>query len=189
MKLIDNLNEINTYKEDIKSALELKGVNMTNVAFSDYAGKIRELQFESGDAPSTPTPSADYIYTNGYLKGSDPITIVDNIPLEIYLDENGKFIIDIICPVEIKGSASKNIYDTILTIDIPSSYKMYVEYYDQGTTSYYEQEMKPNPRHDKISRNNIEYYSWVRAMEDGKDQGSAYVSSEELQYRITIEKK
>lgn len=188
MKLIDNLNTINTYKEDIKSALELKGVNMTNVAFSDYAGKIRELQFESGDTPSTPTSSADYIYTNGYLKGSDPITIVDNIPLEIYLDENGKFIIDIICPVEIKGSASKNIYDTILTIDVPSSYNLSVEYYDQGTTTYYAQEMKSNPRHDTIIRNGVVYKSYVRAVEDEKDQGSAYISSEPLQYRITIVK-
>ena len=161
---------------------------MSNVAFSDYAGKIDALQFESGDTPSTPTPSADYIYSNAYLLGSDPITIVDNIPHGISLDENGKFIIDVICPVEIKGSASKNIYDTILTIDVPSSYNLSVEYYDQGTTTYYSQEMKSNPRHDTIIRNGVVYKSYVRAVEDEKDQGSAYVATEPLQYRITIVK-
>lgn len=188
MSLMDNLIAIENCKDAIKEALVRKNVDMDGVIFSKYAEKINALKLESGDTPA-PTPSADYIYSNAYLLGSDPITIVDNIPHGISLGENGKFIIDVICPVEIKGSASKNIYDTILTIDIPSSYKMYVEYYDQGTTTYYEQEMKPNPRHDKISRNNIDYYSWVRAMEDEKDQGSAYVSSEELQYRITIEKE
>ena len=188
MILIDNLNAINNCKTAIKTALENKGVDMSKVAFSDYAGKIDAVQFESGDTPSTPTPSADYIYSNAYLLGGDPITIVDNIPHGISLDENGKFIIDVICPVEIKGSASKNIYDTILTIDVPSSYNLSVEYYDQGTTIYYPQEMKSNPRHDTIIRNGVVYKSYVRAVEDEKDQGSAYVASEPLQYRITIVK-
>jgi hypothetical protein len=186
MSLIDNLNAINACKEGIKTALINKGVNMTNVKFEDYAGKIDELQLEPGEGGST--PSVDYIYSNAYLLGSDPITIVDNIPHEISLDENGKFIIDVICPVEIKGSASKNIYDTILTIDVPSSYNLSVEYYDQGTTTYYTQGMKSNPRHDTIIRNGVVYKSYVRAVEDEKDQGSAYISSEPLQYRITIVK-
>ena len=49
MSLIDNLNAINDCKTDIKDALESKGVDMSGVAFSDYAEKIRSLQFESGD--------------------------------------------------------------------------------------------------------------------------------------------
>lgn len=194
MGLIENLNAINACKEDIKAALKEKGGDtyMDDVAFSGYADKIRALQLESGDdtPPSgsspAPTPSADYIYSNAYLLGSDPITIVDNIPHGISLDENGKFIIDVICPVEIKGSASKNIYDTIFTIDVPSTYNLSVEYYDQGTRTHYPQEMKSNPRHDTINRNGVVYKSYVRAVEDEKDQGSAYISSEPLQYRITI---
>lgn len=184
---IENLDAINTCKENIKKALVNKGVDMTGVVFSSYAEKINALG-DTPSEPSTPTPSADYIYTNGYLIGNDPITIVDNIPHEISLDEDGKFIIDIMCPVEIKGASTRG-YDIVLTIDIPSSYKMYVEYYDQGTKTYYEQEMKPNPRHDRISRNGVVYESYVRALEDGKDIGSEYLAKEELQYRITIEKK
>ena len=191
---MDYLVDINTYKNNIKNALIRKGVeDMDTVTFSKYAEKIDELQLASGDTPSvpTPTPSADYIYSNGYLLGSDPITIVDSIPHEISLDENGKCIMNIMCPVEIKGASTRG-YDIILTIDTPSSYGdecLYVEYYDQGTTTYYEQKMKPNPRHNTISRNGIMYNSWVREVEDGKDIGSAYLATEELQYRITIEKK
>jgi hypothetical protein len=186
MTLIDNLNTINDCKEAIKEALVRKNVDMDGVIFSEYAGKIDALQLESGDTPST--PSADYIYSNAYLLGSDPITIVDNIPHRISLDENGKFIIDVICPVEIKGSASKNIYDTILTIDVPTSYNLSVEYYDQGMTTYFEQGMKFNPRHNTIIRNGVVYNSYVRAVEDEKDQGSAYITTAPLQYRITIVK-
>ena len=186
MSLMDNLIAIENCKNDIKEALVRKNVKMDNVSFSKYAEKIDELQLESGDTPST--PSADYIYTNGYILGGTPTTIVDNIPYEISLGENGKFIMDIMCPVEIKGASTRG-YDIILTIDIPSSYQMYVEYYDRGTTTYYVQDMKSNPRHDEISRNGVIYKSYVRALDDGKDIGSAYLATEELQYRITIEKK
>ena len=188
--LVNNLIEIEEYKNKIKEELVKKGFdNMDDVPFSGYAAKIAELQLNttppSGSSPA-PTPSADYIYSNAYLLGSDPITIVDNIPHGISLDENGKFIIDVICPVEIKGSASKNIYDTIFTIDVPSTYNLSVEYYDRGTSTHYPQKMKSNPRHDTINRNGVVYKSYVRAVEDEKDQGSAYISSEPLQYRITI---
>ena len=42
MSLIDNLNAINNCKEGIKNALINKGVDMTNVSFSDYAKKIND---------------------------------------------------------------------------------------------------------------------------------------------------
>jgi hypothetical protein len=198
--LIENLNKISECKIAIKDALcEVVGdahvgdKTMKDAIFEDYADIIKGLQLPSDDSdtpsePSTPTPSADYIYSNGYLIGSDPITIVDNIPHEITFDENGKFIIEVICPVEIKGSSSKNIYDTIFTIDVPTQYNLSVEYYDQGTTTYYAQEMKSNPRHSTIIRNGVVYNSYVRAVDDEKDQGSAYISSLPLQYKITIVK-
>jgi hypothetical protein len=189
MTLINNLNAINNCKNGIKTALEGKGVDMTGVEFKDYAVKIDELQLSSGDEPSTPNPSADYIYSNGYAVGGNSIEIVDNIPHEIILNENGLYIIDIMCPKEIKGSSSKNIYDIILTIDVPTTYVIEsFEYYDQGTTQYYQYEVEFNPRHSKIYRNNVEYNSYVRKTADEKYQGSSDISSEVLQYRITIKK-
>ena len=60
--LMQYLEDINTYKEAIKNAINEKGGEhyMDNVGFSGYAEKIKALQIESGDTPSTPTPSVDY---------------------------------------------------------------------------------------------------------------------------------
>ena len=46
--LIDNLNLINSYKSDIKSAIENKGVDMTGVSFGGYAEKIGEIETGGG---------------------------------------------------------------------------------------------------------------------------------------------
>ena len=46
--LIENLNLINSYKSDIKSAIEDKGVDMTAIPFSGYAEKIGEIQGGGG---------------------------------------------------------------------------------------------------------------------------------------------
>ena len=48
MAVIDNLNIIKQCKEDIKQAIINKGVDMTNVAFTEYATKIYEIPQESG---------------------------------------------------------------------------------------------------------------------------------------------
>jgi hypothetical protein len=202
--LIENLNKISECKIAIKDALcEVVGdahvgdKTMKDAIFEDYADIIKGLQLPSDDSdtpsePSTPTPSEGYIFSNGYPIGSDPITIVDNTIHEISFDENGKFSIDVICPVELKGSSSKNIYDTIFTVDVPQQYELeknlFVEYYDKGTSEYYKRYMKPNPRHSTIIRNGVVYNSYVRAVDDEKDQGSTYVSSLPLQYKITIVK-
>ena len=83
MTLIDNLNAIDNCKKDIKTALENKGVDMTGVAFAGYAEKINALQLESGDSPA-PTPSSDYIYSNGYpTGGTEENDIITFIPYEI----------------------------------------------------------------------------------------------------------
>ena len=195
MSLIDNLNVINTCKEDIRTALIDKGIDMTNVAFSDYAEKIASLQLESGDSgssePSEPTPSVDYIYSNGYLtNGTETNDVVTFMPYEIVLDDNGNFILDLTCSEEIPGYDGGTYYDIILTIDVPTTYQISkFEYYDQGTTTYYERELKANPRHSTIIRNGIVYNSFVRKMDDNKDIASEYIAYEPLQYRITINKK
>ena len=188
---MSNLNAINNCKIDIKDALESKGVNMSGVSFSDYAEKIRSLQFESGDEPSTPTPSADYIYSNGYLEnGTETNDIITFIPYEIVLNDEGKFIIELMCPEEIPGYEGGTYYDVIFTVDIPESYKVSkFEYYDMGTTSWYDRELKTNPRHSTVVRDGVTYYSKVRVVSDGVDIGSVDVQFEPLKYKITIEKE
>ena len=196
MSLIDNLNAIKICKDAIKSALENKGVDMNNVAFSKYAEKIDALQFESGDTPST--PSADYIYSNGYITGgSETNEIINFVPYEIVTDENGQFSIDLTCPTELFGlinDLGENIYpDIIFAFDIPATYSVVAFYgYDpiNNGGQYVTRPYKLNPRHNsgKVYRNGVEYISYVRKTSDGEDYYSADVQASHLKYRITIKK-
>lgn len=190
MSLIDNLNEINGCKEAIKTALVNKGANMEGVSFSGYAEEINKLQLASGDEP-TPTPSADYIYSNGYITGGSVTNdIITFTPYEIVLNDEGNFVIDLTCPEEIPGYEGGSYYDIIFTVEVPAAYQVSkFEYYDQGTTQYYDRELKVNPRHTTVNRNGVEYNSYVRKMTDNIDCGSEYIAYEPLQYRITIIKK
>ena len=49
MGVVDKLNQIKSCKEDIKQAIIDKGVDMTDVAFTEYATKISEIQAGGGD--------------------------------------------------------------------------------------------------------------------------------------------
>ena len=49
MSVLENLNKIKSCKEDIKQAIIDKGVDMTNVVFTEYATKISEIQAGGGD--------------------------------------------------------------------------------------------------------------------------------------------
>lgn len=194
MSLIDNLNAINTCKEEIKSALEGKGVDMTDVAFSGYAEKIASLQLESGDTPSTPAPSVDYIYSNGYLtNGTETNEIINLIPHEIVLDSNNenKCVFYLTCPAEYPIYDGEH-FDIIFTVDVPTSYNivgfsLYAPLSDDADAEgYINQPYKENPRHSTIVRDGVTYNSYVRQVEDNVDYGSDYVATGTLQYRITI---
>ena len=190
MKLIDNLNVINNCKEAIKESLINKGVNMNGVSFSDYAGKIDSLQLESGDNPSIPTPSSDYIYSNGYPTGGEENDIINFTPYEIVLDGDGKFIINLTCPEEIPGYEGGTYYDIVFTVEVPTAYSITnFELYAEALSEYVPQAYKVNPRHSTIVRECVTYNSYVRSSSDGIDIGSADVQYSPLQYRITIEKK
>ena len=191
MSLIDNLNAINDCKESIKTSLINKGVDMTNVSFLDYALKIDELQLETGDEPSTPVQSADYIYSNGYLTtGGVENDIINFTPYEIKLDNDGKFVIELTCPEEIPGYEGGTYYDVILTVDVPTTYKITnFELYAELLSEFVPQAYKVNPRHSTVVREGVTYDSYVRSSSDGIDIGSADVQYSPLQYRITIEKK
>jgi hypothetical protein len=185
---MDNLIAIENCKNDIKSALINKGVDMTDVAFSGYAEKINALQLESGDAPA-PTPSADYVYSNGYLTSGDVTNeIINFVPYEIVLDGEGKCVFDFTCPVEYPIYDGEH-FDIIFTVDVPETYTLTkFEFLDESSDSYINQAYKENPRYATVVRNGVTYKSYVRQVEDNNDYGSDYVALAPLQYRITIEK-
>jgi hypothetical protein len=196
--LMQYLEDINTYKEAIKNAINEKGGEhyMDNVSFSDYAVKINELQLSSGDEPSTPTPSADYIYSNGYLtNGTETNEIINFIQYEIVLDDEGKCAFELTCPDEISGYESDGVslgmMDVIFTVDIPTTYKISnFEWLDEtgATPVYVVIDYKENPRHSNIVRNGVTYKSYVRQVSDNNDYGSYDVQFAPLKYKITIEK-
>ena len=189
MSLMDNLIAIENCKNDIKSALINKGVDMTDVTFSGYAAKIDELQLESGDTP-TPTPSADYIYSNGYLvDATETNDIITFIPYEIVLNDEGKFIIELTNPEEIPGYDGGTYFDVVFGVDVPNTYQITkFELYAELLSEYVSQEYKVNPRHSTVVRDGVIYNSYVRAVSDGNNIGSADVQFDPLKYRITIEK-
>ena len=43
MSVADKLLQVNQVKQDIKTAIETKGIPMTNVAFTEYANKILDI--------------------------------------------------------------------------------------------------------------------------------------------------
>ena len=190
MTLIDNLNAIDNCKKDIKTALENKGVDMTGVAFAGYAEKINALQLESGDSPA-PTPSSDYIYSNGYpTGGAEENDIITFIPYEISLDGDEKFVINLTCPEEIPSYEGGTYYDVIFTVDVPNTYSITnFELYAEGLSQFVPQAYKINPRHTTVVREGVTYNSYVRSTSDGLDIGSSDVQYSPLQYKITIEKK
>ena len=191
MALIDNLNAINVCKQNIRIALEDKGVDMSNVTFSEYAEKIVSLKLGSGDGGSE-TPSVDCIYSNGYLtNGTEKNEVINLVPYEIELGEDGRFSIELTCPIEICVINYEN-YDIIFTFEIPDNYQIVENGFEiMGIQGYenYAWGYKENPRYKTIVRNGVTYNSYVRVTIDGEDYNSEDVATDVLYYRITIEKK
>ena len=69
-KLIENLNLIESYKLDIKSAIEAKGVDMTGVALSGYADAIGEIQAGGGDFDQRSITERNFQIVNLYNNAS-----------------------------------------------------------------------------------------------------------------------
>ena len=208
MSLIDNLQQILECKTKIKEALIEKGVSaddMENLAFNKYAETIKKLQLNttppddgSSDPTPDPTPSADYIYSNGYIEGGTN-DIITYIPYEIktdddgghFVEENDALAIELICPVEIRGVSGKYM-NIVFTVDIPENYDI-VGFYLKGISGEYETYelgFKENPRNKTIERNGVTYKSFVRVTAGGTDYSApADISSGILYYKITIKKQ
>lgn len=52
MSIADKLLQVNQVKQDIKAAIETKGIPMTNVAFTEYANKILDISGGGGEGSS-----------------------------------------------------------------------------------------------------------------------------------------
>ena len=71
MGVLDKLNQIKSCKEDIKQAIEDKGVDMTDVAFTEYAEKIGEIQAGGGSGDYIELRNNMTTYTNKDITSVD----------------------------------------------------------------------------------------------------------------------
>ena len=81
-RLTDDLNTIASIKDDIKDAIQAKGVDMSGVLFSGYPSKIGEIQTGGGQKPEetlvdTITSNGSYNYSpqSGYVFDSASIAV------------------------------------------------------------------------------------------------------------------
>lgn len=186
--LMQYLEDINGCKENIREQLIAKGLtSIENAKFTEFADKIESWVIDSGN--TQPEQSADYIYSNGYLTSGDVTNeIINFVPYEIVLDDEGKCVFDFTCPVEYPIYDGEH-FDIIFTVDVPETYTLTkFEFLDESSDSYINQAYKENPRYTTIVRNGVTYKSYVRQVEDNNDYGSDYVAMAPLQYRITIDK-
>ncbi len=95
MTIADKLLQINQVKQDIKTAIETKGIPMTNVAFTEYANKILEISgggdeyFYYSKAYYTITNNAT-LFSNAWTNHNKRTTLFDgNISFEVTDDGMG----------------------------------------------------------------------------------------------------
>ena len=88
MSVADKLLQVNQVKQDIKTAIETKGVPMTNVAFTEYANKILDIvgvvdeYFYYSKAYYTITNNAT-LFSNAWQDMKDSETVLFDIPLTL----------------------------------------------------------------------------------------------------------
>ena len=70
-QLTDNLNSIASIKEDIRDAIEAKGVSMSGVSFASFPDKISEIP--SGGGQKTEISLTDTIRSNGVRSYTPPV--------------------------------------------------------------------------------------------------------------------
>lgn len=199
MTLIDNLNAIDNCKKDIKTALENKGVDMTGVAFAGYAEKINALQLESGDTP-TPTPSADYIYSNGYMENEDgtPCTTPDITTYVKYelpeFNDGETYELELFGPLEFQGYAKGDgdslfdYPDIVFGVDVPQNYTVDIKIWNGS--KYVDCGVKEKYYHKDIIRDGVKYNSFVKGQNSGYffDENTVVDPSVKNKYKIIITK-
>jgi hypothetical protein len=202
MSLISNLEAINNCKKAIKEALIRKGGEhyMDDIEFSGYAAKIDELQLESGDSPSTPTPSADYIYSNGYMENEDgtPCTTPDITTYVQYeipeLNDGESYELELFGPLEFYGFTKGedgslfDYPDVVFGVDVPQNYTVDVNIWNGSR--YVDYGVKENKYHKDIIRDGVKYNSFVKGKNSGYfyDANTVTDPSVKNKYKIIITK-
>ena len=86
--IAENLQTIQNIKQDIKTAIENKGVDMTNTPFTEYSTKIDEISSESIFETINITQNGIYTPTDG-IDGYNEIYVNITTPTEVLMFPNG----------------------------------------------------------------------------------------------------
>ena len=91
MSISSKLLQLNQVKQDIKTAIETKGIPMTDVAFTEYANKILDISGGGGVVDEYFYYSKSYytitnnstIFSNAWQDMKDSKTVLFDIPLTL----------------------------------------------------------------------------------------------------------
>ena len=129
MGVVDKLNQIKSCKEDIKQAIIDKGVDMTDVAFTEYATKISEIQAGGGDfldvkANLTSYTSNREVIPVGAFTNIEQLTSV-NLPNCVSVGNNAFYFCTSLQSVNIPmcsyvGSSAFAYCSSLQSIDLPN---------------------------------------------------------------------
>ncbi len=145
MSVADKLLQVNQVKQDIKTAIENKGIPMTNVAFTEYANKILDISgggvvdeyFYYSKAYYTITNNST-LFENAWQDMKDSETVLFDIPLALAApnQEMGGMTVDLYVGT---NEQLQELYDACANGTIPppiSSDKRDV-YYVNNVATYY----------------------------------------------------
>ncbi len=147
MSVADKLLQLNQVKQDIKTAIETKGVPMTNVVFTEYANKILDISGGGGEVDEYFYYSKAYytitnnstLFSNAWQDMKDSETVLFDIPLALVApnQEMGGMTIDLYVGTDGQLQA---LYDACAneTIPLPNDIGSNDVYYINNVTSHYE---------------------------------------------------
>ena len=130
MAISDKLQDLIDIKQDIKEAIENKGVDLTGVDFGGYAGKIDEIPLPKEEQTKTVSSpnfgSGNVVVTPDSGKVLTQVTVVkdnDLVPENIVKDVN---IFGVVGTVETVVELTQEEYDELESYD-PNTYYLIVE--------------------------------------------------------------
>ena len=139
MGVLDKLNQIKSCKEDIKQAIEDKGVDMTDVSLEEYATKISEIQTGGGSGDYVELRNSLTTYSNGnltevpnYTFACCPVLTTVNLPNctcvgnNAFYNANSLTTVDLPKCEEIQEYAYSNC-NSLTTVDLPKCIKVGIE--------------------------------------------------------------
>ena len=146
MSVADKLLQLNQVKQDIKTAIETKGIPMTNVAFTEYANKILEISGGGGEVDEYFYYAKAYytitnnstLFSNAWQDMEDSETVLFDIPLMLAApnQDMGGISVDLYVGTNDQLQA---LYDACANGTIPPPIDEYTRdvYYVNNVATYY----------------------------------------------------